>query len=641
VGNTYSDGTSFENTTNTEVVAILNLQAATYASDLFVDTRDGSTDGDDSIVSGTGNDTIFSGFGDDTVLGGAGNDSIMAGDGYDEIEGGTGNDRFVFSDGDSNLEVDTPDYGQDIIMDWNAGDLIEYKAADATSFDVSLDVGVGTYISNLNTGNGYSTQSYMLNTDDSGGFAAPEVVVRVTTNGSTAAFANADAARAATVVNINNANMLTNGTYVGGVNNDTILGGKNADSIRGGAGDDVLHGGGGADTVFGGNGADYIASSEYYYPGAGDRLYGDGDGTVKQQIIVTFGGDTTDNTSSLDHQLEFSAFGFTTEGFTVQIPAQDDSPGQVAALKTAIDNHVVLGKLVSTSVSSNTLTVTSLVDGAYSWNVNAINSSFIDGVVTSTSGSVSLDGADTIVGGTAGDFIWGGAGDDQLTGNLGDDTILGGDGNDTIEGGDADASYTSADWIDGGAGNDSIGGGSGNDTIFGGSGNDTIRGDDGDDLIYGGQGNDVLTGGFGADTFVFEATAALNGEDTIMDFVGGAAVVNENNGDRLDLSRFESAGGGVASVTGSITQAAGKVYFLGGQAAGAADSASAAASALNASAVWTATTAITSWIVISDNNSAAVYSWSNVAGSSDEVGASELTLVGTISGTVAIGDIIV
>ena len=84
----------------------------------------------------------------------------------------------------------------------------------------------------------------------------------------------------------------------------------------------------------------------------------------------------------------------------------------------------------------------------------------------------------------------------------------------------------------GGEAVDTITGGGGNDTLVGGGGGDSIQGGAGADTITGGAGSDLLTGGSGADTFVFDADAVENGEDTITDFVFGAA------GDKLDFSAF-------------------------------------------------------------------------------------------------------
>ena len=168
-------------------------------------------------------------------------------------------------------------------------------------------------------------------------------------------------------------------------------------------------------------------------------------------------------------------------------------------------------------------------------------------------------------------------------------------------------------------------------TINGSANIDVITGGDGADTVVGGAGNDNLTGGAGADTFVFAATAVLNGADTITDFVTGT--------DKLDVSAFETAGVKVA-VAGNLTTAAGTVYVLTGLAAGGADTAAAVAAALSGAGVWTAAAA-TAWVIVSDDNSSAIYQFTDVALSVDEVAEAELTLVGTITGTVANADIII
>lgn len=160
--------------------------------------------------------------------------------------------------------------------------------------------------------------------------------------------------------------------------------------------------------------------------------------------------------------------------------------------------------------------------------------------------------------------------------------------------------------LNGAGGDDTIVGGSGNDTITGGGGNDSI------DLTAGGN-----------DTVVFGATAAANGVDTITGYNAG--------NDRLDVSAFETAGALVAldPAAGPLTTTAGTVYYLGGQVAGAADSTAAAAAAITAgSAAWTSAAA-TAWVVISDNNSTAVYEWAD-DGASAGAQAGELTLVATL-----------
>ncbi|KZD09075.1 choice-of-anchor I family protein [Oceanibaculum pacificum] len=128
----------------------------------------------------------------------------------------------------------------------------------------------------------------------------------------------------------------------------------------------------------------------------------------------------------------------------------------------------------------------------------------------------------------SGQLVNGGAGSDVITGGTGDDTIFGGAGADTIEGMDGfdrlDIADNTGDGneLQGNRGADTVIGGQGDDVLRGGKGFDSIVGGDGDDVIYGGMGGDTLTGGDGADSFVIDA---MNGADTITDFVAGEDVI--------------------------------------------------------------------------------------------------------------------
>jgi len=171
---------------------------------------------------------------------------------------------------------------------------------------------------------------------------------------------------------------------------------------------------------------------------------------------------------------------------------------------------------------------------------------------------------------------------------------------------------TSTDVFAGGAGNDTIHAGGGADTISGGEGNDTI----------------VLTEASAAiDVIRFGSSVATNGTDTIT----GAGTT-----DLINLNAFAGSTGTVTAVTGNLTPTASAVYFLATTAnATDANTAAAAATALSAGAVWAApSAAVTAYIVINDTNSTSVYSWTDVAGSTDEVAAAELTLLGTIDAVI-------
>ena len=159
--------------------------------------------------------------------------------------------------------------------------------------------------------------------------------------------------------------------------------------------------------------------------------------------------------------------------------------------------------------------------------------------------------------------------------------------------------------IDGGIGADFISGGLGADTITGGSGNDTI---------------DLGASDGAADTVVIGATASINGTDAVTSFVAGT--------DKIDISAFETVGA-VVNGTGTYTVAAGQAVFLGGQAAGAADAPGAAIIALNAAGTVTAASISTgNFVLISDDNSAALYSVLD-DGAADEYTGNIFTLLST------------
>lgn len=87
-------------------------------------------------------------------------------------------------------------------------------------------------------------------------------------------------------------------------------------------------------------------------------------------------------------------------------------------------------------------------------------------------------------------------------------------------------------------------------TVWGGAAGDGLSGGAGDDVLRGGGGADVLDGGGGADRFVFEKTAAANGQDAIVGFVAGS--------DKLDATLF--VGGAITAAAASIDGATGGTF---------------------------------------------------------------------------------
>ena len=76
--------------------------------------------GDDAIYGEQGRDILNGGGGDDEIYGGEDKDTINGGEGDDWLDGGPGDDTFVFEPGN----------GNDHIMDFTSGDMIDLSAFD-------------------------------------------------------------------------------------------------------------------------------------------------------------------------------------------------------------------------------------------------------------------------------------------------------------------------------------------------------------------------------------------------------------------------------------------------------------------------------------------------------------------------------
>jgi Ca2+-binding RTX toxin-like protein len=249
-----------------------------------------------------------------------------------------------------------------------------------------------------------------------------------------------------------------NDVVYGGLGNDTIDGGNQNDTLYGGDGADSIIGGDGNDSILGGDGDDHLQS------GAGsDTVFGDAGNDV---IAVSDNHDTNtiDGGSGYD-QLVF-ATPTSTSGVTVTWTGE-------GAGTYDFNTTTSTGTFTGIEQSSGTLY-------ADTYDASAISA----GVVV-----FALDGDDTFIGGSGGDYLSGDAGNDSVHAGAGDDTIDGGagvdylkgqSGDDSIVGGSGDDTLTGdvgADTLDGGLDNDSIAGGSGSDVLLGDDGDDNIRGD--------------------------------------------------------------------------------------------------------------------------------------------------------------------
>jgi Ca2+-binding RTX toxin-like protein len=198
------------------------------------------------VITGDGNaNTITGGALADTISGGGGVDSLTGGAGIDQMTGGAGSDIFAYSVGDSSAVVvagNDNDTGSDTITDWATGDLIQITVTSAdTTWDMAhVLVGTATGgVSAIGAVGGYLATTYLVQAGvpatTTDGY---DIAIIATSDGTAAAFANAAAAQAATVVNL-----------TGTAGADTLTTGANNDTITGGGGADVITGGAGADTI--------------------------------------------------------------------------------------------------------------------------------------------------------------------------------------------------------------------------------------------------------------------------------------------------------------------------------------------------------------------------------------------------------
>jgi|GEM_PF-889520 len=314
---------------------------------------------------------------------------------------------------------------------------------------------------------------------------------------------------------------------------------------------------------------------------------------------------------------------------------------------------ITLGSDATYSIVLNNVAQALTIDGsAVTTNSNTVT---INGSAVSTSNLTLTGGAgnDVLIGGGGADSLTGGAGNDTLTGGAGADTFNVGAGTDTITdlggaaGGQSDVLVVSA----GATANATINGSytatsgtinSGTTVITSAAtavatidlsaATSTVNGftvnnasGTGGTSISGSDQNDILIGGAGVDTFVFTSAFATNGTDTITSYTAGT--------DKINLNAFETVGTLVNLAGATDANTAGKVFYLFGMAAGAADSSAGVIAAINTAATWT-DTAQTSMLVISDNNSTAVYEWTGNAGS-DEATGDTFNLMATLDSAIS------
>jgi Ca2+-binding RTX toxin-like protein len=209
------------------------IDATAFSSDVSV----GGGDGDDTILTGNGNDRLYGESGDDVLSSGSGNDAMFGGSGSDDLDGGDGND-ILRGNGGSGDRL-TGGAGNDIIDGGGGNDrIVESADADVTVTAIEM-FGIGhDFIQNVETvaiSGGASA-----NLIDASAFDGMAVLEGLGGNDTLIGGA-------------------ANDFLQGGSGNDLILGNDGNDLLRGHDGNDTLRGGNGNDTLEGGNGNDGLA----------------------------------------------------------------------------------------------------------------------------------------------------------------------------------------------------------------------------------------------------------------------------------------------------------------------------------------------------------------------------------------------
>jgi Ca2+-binding RTX toxin-like protein len=241
----------------------------------------------------------------------------------------------------------------------------------------------------------------------------------------------------------------------GGLLGDVILGGDGNDTIRGGttglnrlegnAGTDRIDGGAGTDFAYGHDGEDTIrgfAGGDLLFGGADPDDLDGGDGA--DLLVPGSGGDTKgDKAAGGAGDDTIVVIDVTRGGEFAVVPtgtAKDLYDGGAGT-----DTLLLDADLASVALNDTTL-LAYRFDDAVGFEIAILAGGASDNVILAGtfSGRTVIrgrGGRDTLVGGTAADWIDGGDGDDSLTGNAGDDTLLPGTGTNQVVGGADDDTY--------------------------------------------------------------------------------------------------------------------------------------------------------------------------------------------------------
>ena len=414
--------------------------------------------GDDLMGGGGGNDTLLGGAGRDTLDGGNGNDIVDGQGGADSLSGGAGDDTIIWdgqSDGNDTINSDT---GGDTlrvggkstddtftVSQSAASELVVSQGTSSISVaGMGLEAGIEAVVINGGSGNDTVT---ITSVDQVGALV-------LTVNGG-----SGGDTITATGASLGNVRLGINGdlgddTLTGSADADTITGGDGNDVISGETGNDTLSGNADNDSISGGDGNDFIDGNDGDDTALGDAgddslLGGFGDDMLvgdigNDTIDGGFGDDLLNGNSGNDSLL--GSFGndriAAGSGNDIVRGGNDNDTIQGQSGADLIDgghgDDLIFGQAGNDTVFGN--------DG---------NDTIMGGngndLVNGEDGDDVIDGegaADTVIGGDGNDILRGGGSNDIITGDQGDDTINGNSGSDTASTGEGADTVNNVQTID-------------------------------------------------------------------------------------------------------------------------------------------------------------------------------------------------
>lgn len=349
-----------------------------------------TSNGNDVLNGGDGNDIIYGNGGNDVLNGDDGIDILNGGSGNDTLNGGLGKDVASGGDGSDTFQLSLGHFFDDV--DGGAGNDTINLSASAEGFNVNLQSRVMSFVNNAYGSNG----TYKVTSVEN-------------------------------VVGTSSADVI-----IGSTVNNTIYGGSGNDSINGGDGIDRLYGDGGVDTIAGGKGDDvYIVSDsadiliEGSTEGTGDTVLATASfalaANVGIEIIATLSATATTAINLTGNALKQKIVGNAGNNII------DSGTGAADLLQGGNGNDIYIIRNTGDQITEGTGGGTDTMRAA----VDYVLGSVAQVEVMTTINSASTYGID-LTGNKYSQSLTGNAGNNILNSREGADTMTGGSGDDVF-----------------------------------------------------------------------------------------------------------------------------------------------------------------------------------------------------------------